>query len=708
LPVARVRIKCLLFHVRSDKWGNPPDSSTALPAYPESMSRRGRRLAVARDLRGRKVSEQMRGSDAWLFNADGSRSTSSNHASPAVRGRRHHRCSPWLTPRLLTPRSRLPAIIRFFVIAIVSGVALNGGSALAQGDDEQIVRYDVRIVIGSDGGIGVTEKIEYDFGRQQHHGIFRDIRVRFRHTDVYDRLYQVTGISVRGSPGTPVTFTLENLDGYQRIRIGDPDRTISGRHTYAISYRVAGALNGFADHDELYWNLIDSGWSVPIEQATGEISAPELTGRVRCFSGPRGAAAPCSTATVEDNVARFSQHGLDPNEAFTFVVDLPKGTVPEPTPKLAERATEEANPLLDAFSVTPVTLTLVGALLAVMLGWFGVIAWRNGRDRSAVETGRTAFGKPHALEERGLALLRRGSGPTEYAPPKGLRPGEMAILLYERVDDRVVGATILDLAVRGYLRIEEMAKKRLFGKRDWTLYRLRGTEGLLPYEGIFMDGLFAEGSTVKLSSLKGQFAETWLSVKEAMNEDAVTRGWFDLRPDIVRQKWARRGLRLAYIGFLVTIVLAWKTHFALVSLPTMPAGLLLVLGARLMPRQTETGAGLSRRIGGFRRYIKTSEVDESPFAYPPNTFPQYLPYAVVFGEARRWIRAFDGLADTVLPTWYLSPVPFHPSSFSHSVQQFASTSSQTLSFTSFGSGGSGFSGGGFSGGGGGGGGGGSW
>ena len=33
-------------------------------------------------------------------------------------------------------------------------------------------------------------------------------------------------------------------------------------------------MNGFPDHDELYWNAIGDHWEVPVEHATATVSAP--------------------------------------------------------------------------------------------------------------------------------------------------------------------------------------------------------------------------------------------------------------------------------------------------------------------------------------------------------------------------------------------------------------------------------------------------
>lgn len=139
---------------------------------------------------------------------------------------------------------------------------------------EQILGYAVDLRIEAGGTLLVSERIAYDFGTERSHGILRDLPVRFRYDDRYDRVYPVQVLGVSGSPGTPDQYKVEDAGSTLRIRIGDPDRTITGRHDYTIAYRVEGALNGFADHDELYWNAIGTQWQVPIERAAVKVSAP--------------------------------------------------------------------------------------------------------------------------------------------------------------------------------------------------------------------------------------------------------------------------------------------------------------------------------------------------------------------------------------------------------------------------------------------------
>jgi uncharacterized membrane protein YgcG len=584
---------------------------------------------------------------------------------------------------------------------------LLAASAAGAQSSEVIHRYDVAIQIERDDSIVVRETIDYDFGTAQRHGIFRGIPTTLRYDDAHDRTYPLDVVSVTGSPGTPVQYETEDAGaGTTRIRIGDADRTITGRHTYVITYRMGGALNGFPDHDELYWNAIGPDWSVPIQRAKVTVSAPGPIDRIACYAGPAGSSLACERSALKGGVASFAQASLDPYDALTVVVGLPKGIVAEPAPILTERWT-----LRRAFTATPFTVGGSFLLAALVVGGFGRMVWRAGRDRryrgSQVDV---LMGAPAETPEQAVPLFEGdASGPVEFAPPLGLRPGQIGTLVDEVANPLDVTASVIDLAVRKYLVIEEIPKKGWFGKPDWKLTKLKDPDReLLEYERELLDGLFEDGQEVKLSSLRTKFVSRLHGVQEALYRDAVGQGWFAGRPDRIRGRWVAAGIGVLVAGTVLEFAAVRWTRLALLPLAVILAGPLLIVGARWMPRRTATGTGLVRRVRGFRTVIATAETNMARFAEKENLFTRYLPYAIVFGLTEKWARAFEVLGEPPPDTsWYVSSNAFAYGAFSEAMDGFTVTTAGTIASTPSGSGGSGF-GGGSAGGGGGGGGGGSW
>ncbi len=579
---------------------------------------------------------------------------------------------------------------------------------------EQISSYEVDVRIEPSGVVRVHEVIDYDFGVHQKHGIFRDIPVRFDYPQKadHDRVYPLDVLSVRASEGTPGGYTIESGDsdgvGLKRIEIGDPDVTITGPHTYEITYTLRGVLNGFEDHDELYLNAIGPGWKVPIRQATVDVEAPADITRVGCFSGPLRSNLPCASATSSGPTATFTQDDIPPNAAFTVVVAIPKGAVPPPRPILEERFN-----LGKAFAITPVIVGVGGGLLLVVILVFAFLMYRFGRDRryrgSAVDQ---AYGTDSGADEL-VPVLHHEETPVEFVPPDNLRPGQLGTLVDFTANPLDVTATIVDLAVRGYLVIEEIpAEGGFLHKPDWKLTKKKEPDAeLKDYEQKLLAGLFEDGNEVQLSDLRYTFHTKMEEVQGALIEDAMDHGWFVRLPSSSRLQWGFLGVLVLLAGAGLLTLLILFTHAALLGIPLLVAGILLTFGAYWIPQRTAKGTAVLRHAEGFRRFINESEKERARFAERKNLFSEYLPYAIVFGATGKWAAAFAGLDDQPPDTsaWYIASTPFTFLAFSSAIDGFTVSTSGTLTSTPPStSGSSGFSGGGFSGGGAGGGGGGSW
>jgi uncharacterized membrane protein YgcG len=599
---------------------------------------------------------------------------------------------------------------RIASLALLAWAALAPVPARAQGFVvESTPRFDVTIVIEPSGDLLITETIVQEFGSTPRHGIFRFIPNRLRYDDEFDRVYPIELVSVNASGDTPDDVETKEENGNLVIRIGDPDTTITGRHAYEIVYRVEGAMNGFETHDELFWNAIGDRWEQSIGEMNVRVTAPADVTRVACYKGTFGSTLECDQARItRKGDAVFSQSKLSAFEAMSVVVALPPGTVESTAPILDERWS-----LDKAFSRTPVTIGGGMGLLVLLVGGLGVMMWRRGRDlRWKGPQVDQLMGVPGGTdaETQAVPLLEKSVSVVEFAPPEDLRPGQVGTLVDEQANTLDVSATIVDLAVRKYLVIEEIPKTWLLGKADWNLRRLPdpGGDHLLPYEEKLRDGLFEDGDQVELSDLRKKFAERLLKVKDALYNDVVSRKWFLRRPDRVRQTWVVIGVLALSAGIALTIVLAYFSKLGLLGIPLVIGGIVLLIGANRMPARTAKGTAMTRRVNGFRIVLEKAEEHMSKWAEQENVFTRFLPYAVVFGVTDRWAKAFESLGQ--LPsdtTWYVSSRPFVYAQFADSIDSFAVTTSGTIASTPAGSGSSGFSGG-SAGGGGGGGGGGSW
>ncbi len=352
-------------------------------------------------------------------------------------------------------------------------------------------------------------------------------------------------------------------------------------------------------------------------------------------------------------------------------------------------------------ALLPFTIGLIAATFVGM----GTLWWRFGRDYRFVAIHHLT---PDDKQER-VPLFASEPLAVEFEPPEKIRPGQLGLLLDERADTLDVTATIIDLAVRGYLTITEIPKTGWFGSADWELDQKKTADAsLLDYERIVLTGLFSTGSTRRLSSLKNKFYKDLEQAKKALYADAVERQWFPRNPSNVRAGFLVLGIFLMIAGVFTTIGLGARFGAGMLGLPVILAGLMLAIASGTMPRRSALGRELMRRSLGFGKYMKTAETHQQEFAERANIFTSYLPYAIVFRCVDKWARAFKDIdVQAATGGWYVSSSPFNAGAFSGTLNGFSSSVSTALASTPGGSGGSGFSGG-SSGGGGGGGGGGGW
>ena len=593
------------------------------------------------------------------------------------------------------------AVLLGLVLLLVLGSSRAGAAGLG----ERVLDFTSDAEVEADGSLLVHETIAYQFPEPRH-GIIRSIVTRQRYDSSHERVFPLEVVSVHSPDGAPDQYEVITNGAVSDIRIGDPSVEVDGQHTYEITYRLRGLLNDQPESVELFWNATGNLSQVPTDRAQVTVHGPAGITDAACFQGAAGSRDQCSRNDVSGDSAVFEADGLGPHEGLTVVVALPKDAVaPPPTPIL-----EESHTLAWGFRGTPGRVGASAVTLLAAGAGVGLLAYRKGRDQRAVGSAvDVAFADERSVSQR-RPLFERQVGPVQFEPPDHMPAGLFGTLVDERADVRDVSATIVDLAVRGYLRIEELEPTG--GRRrdkDYRLVALKPADDRLrAYEALLLGHLFAAGESVELSSLMMHFHPQMTEVRDAMYKEVVAQGWYRARPDRTRRAWTAIGVMAVLAAAAVTALLAATVGWGLVGLALVAGGLALVIGARWMPARTAKGSGVLTRALGFAVFIRESEANRAQFAEKASLFTEYLPYAVALGCTERWARAFAGLA-VPPPTWYVGPQPFlfEPVAFGASIAGFSARAATTLVATPGGSGGSGFSGG-FSGGGVGGGGVGSW
>jgi type II secretory pathway pseudopilin PulG len=601
---------------------------------------------------------------------------------------------------------------RLILAALGAAWLVVGFSAAGLADEGWVITsFHSDIVMAPNSSLTITEDIRVDFGSLQKHGIFRTIPLRYRYNDSQDRYYLLEVRSV--TDGTnPLTYDASVDSDNEVIKIGDPNQLVSGAQRYVITYSVTGAMNSLADHDELFWNVDGNLWPVSKRAVSATVHLPGVGyQKSACYQGPPGSTATCGTTYLHQingiDVAGFeSTHSLGSGEEMSAVVAIKKGVIAVPPPLLEPRERQFPQ---DAFDLTPLNVTFFVVLTLLGLGLVARNWWVHGRDRAYLAQHYLAdppAGTTAALAEgqRTQPLFAHDTLVVEFGAPQNMRPAELGLILDESADTKDVTATIVDLAVRGYITIAEAPGK------DWTLTKKDGNVvTLMQYERTLFYGLFAGRDSVKLSDLKGTFAPTLRQAEGQIYADSLLRGLFTSNPNQARAAWGCLGFALVLVGFAATVALGLAFGWGLLGLAIVITGIALAATFPFMPQRTAAGRDLLQHTLGFRLYMTTAEKYRQQFAEKAQIFTQLLPYAIVFGCVNQWAKAFEGI-DTAAANsgWYVGSTPFQAALLASNLESMNANISSAITYVPPSAGSSsGFSGG-SSGGGGGGGGGGSW
>jgi uncharacterized membrane protein YgcG len=542
---------------------------------------------------------------------------------------------------------------------------------------EVIKSYDSKILLRADGSMHVVETIRVVAAHEQiNHGIYRDFPTHYR-----DRWGERVNVKFefQGArrDGQPEDWSAEGLGNGVRVKIGNKDTLVPvGEHTYELTYETNRQVGFFQDHDELYWNVTGNGWIFPIEKASAQVTLPRdlpkeqvsITG----YTGPEGSTAQDFTGEVDaGGLSRFAaKHRLDSNEGLTIVVMFPKGVVTEPS------SGERVRWFLDDNKAALVALI---GLLVGLIYQFG--AW-------------SAVGKDPAP---GTVMVR-------YTPPDGFSPGAIRYLRKMGYDDKIFASLVVDMGVKGYLRINQDKSG------DFTLTRTKHHDDkvLSDEEAILADNLFDSSDSIELkqehhSKIKGAIDAVKGALAKKMEQHYfVTNGkymWPSLAIMVATflavLTFAQTEMipvalfmcvwlsiwTLGVVALLVSVAAAWKkamhsrgwgklsyggalfiTAFALpfvageifglgmfaratsiVATAVLAAfGISQFIFHELLKAPTHAGRDLLDQVDGFREFIGATEdvARNYPLDRSPATFEKFLPYAMAMDLEEVWTAKF--------------------------------------------------------------------
>ena len=548
--------------------------------------------------------------------------------------------------------------------------------------DERILEFHSDVRVFADGMIEVTETIKVRAeGRQIRRGIYRDFPVDYEDRLGNEYRMRLEPIAVlRNGDREPFHTVRSGRD--VRTYFGRSDRFIDhGVHTYTFRYRVDRMIGFFDEHDELYWNVTGNAWAFPIDKASAtvrlEFEAPGDKLMVDGYTGRLGSNAQDYGRFLDDdgNVNFQANNPLPASHGLTIVVGWPKGFVAEPT-----TATRVGWLIRDNRNLLAV---VVGLLLMLV---YYIPVWRShGKD-----------------PEAGVIVTR-------YEPPGGFSPASLRYIRQMYYDDKVMTAAVVNLAVKGYLEIDNSGKEHKLRK----LNPAGATASMAPGERELYEALFAKRDAVTLTNSNHEV----LGKARSAHSDS-------LKQDYKQQYFQTNGyLNLPPVVFAILTTLV-AVNIGNGATPVVIAGIVfmflaIVFFAIIMRRPTLRGRKVLDEIVGFTDYMEIAEKDELNLRNPPNKTPQLfealLPYALALGVEQAWAEKFAAVFASIRnpngsryhPSWYRGD--WSTSNLSRTTSSLSSSLNSALaSSVSPPGSSSGGGGGGFSGGGGGGGGGGGW
>lgn len=557
--------------------------------------------------------------------------------------------------------------------------------------------FESTLTLNQDGTVTIQEEILVDFQNLDKHGIYRDIPYVYKKDNGENR-YTSLDITEVLRNDKKEKFEVTQNEANMRIRIGDPDKTISQQQKYTLTYVATGILDTYPEFDELYWNITGDEWEVPINKTTAEIilSQGNIISQA-CYRGVRGSTDTCSENKISDTQTIFTTDTLQPGEGITVALSFPKGTFPI---LQVERPKTLGEKLLNPH------IWYIGGLIS-LLGTGGIfLAWyKSGRDYwnnnlPHLDRGTSGKIKPIGANENIVV---------EFGSPDKLTPAEIGVLMDEKTDTLDITATLIDLARRGYLRITEIPKKWLFGSKDYELLKSKKDLSLLlPFERELITRLFSGTDKVILSTIKQTFYDDLKIIKNMVYAEVVKKELFLDNPESVRNNYLISAVIIIVIGGLCIFypgLILENEYFFAGGVGISIIGIVLLFFSHKMPRRTAKGRHLYRRARGFKLFLSGAEKYRQQFYEKKDLFSELLPYAIVFGVTEKYAKAMKEMGHIPSHTTWYQGSSFTSSTFASSMNTFSSTMSSAMASSPSSSG---SSGGGSAGGGGGGGGGGSW
>ena len=527
------------------------------------------------------------------------------------------------------------------IVAILTLAACYCFPALAEGEDV-ILHMQVDAVVAKDGDMLVEQTAQYRF-ETEGNGFYIDFdftldgTLSVEEADGEDWVAYTRRSSA--SNGERGVYTLEG----NRLKIYYP--TTGGESpTFRITYGIDDAAQRYTDTAELYWQVIPSGYDFPIRSLSIMVETPAEGAAIEANRVWGHSPAEGTAQIVDENHFSFEVSDIYAHEMVEiralFSPDSLSEAAVQPIGRL-QTVLEEEEAFVQADQRDRVFRTI---------SWVAGIAALAGAVAVLVVL--------YFQYDREYPLSSRHEYYREL--PEPYPPAEAAVLIrYKKLTPDDITATLMDLARREYLIIEEAAAyvaryglERKCGKGELVITATdKPRQDLAQHERYLLDWLLGEcgnGAALFMGDLKAlskssSSAQSFLDHYKAWQAQVLGatagRDYFD---DGVK------GLKLASvflgIGLLAVgvISLFWNSSGRIEWVGGKPLFLLAALPLIVYPlcikRRSRYGRQKYHEWMAFRKYLvdfsNMKEASQQSLAI----WEHYLVYAVTLGVAKTVIR----------------------------------------------------------------------
>jgi Predicted membrane protein (DUF2207) C-terminal domain/Predicted membrane protein (DUF2207) N-terminal domain len=420
----------------------------------------------------------------------------------------------------------------------------------------------------------------------------------------------VSILQVTTTEGRPLDYFARH--GFTRLHV---DIQTGGAREIRIVYAVRNAVNFRSDHDQLLWTA-GEGWRGETAKASLFVQVPPESYshfKAQSYLSSQGLLPMKPTEAGPDRIWFETPGRVGANDRLLADVIFQKGALQQPPP--GRRVLW--------FVGSNLILLLPLATLLVMLGL------RALKRLPAPET---------------LTVVPR------YEPPAEMTPAEVGVLLDDKLDPRDVTATLIDLAVRGYVRLERCKpdEGNEFEGKDFAIRSLRPKEDwrqLALHERTLLFHTFYGGEWTKLSSLRLRFYPVVPLIKRDVLQLLRRKGMYWAEPD--RAQSMRLTMLIIFLVAAFAIQLSGAYSFAsswLLSLLAIGTSAAIVYYfGRTITSKTGRGIKTYHQVLGFQEFLNTVERDRWE-RLPSEVFEKWIPFAMALGVERHWADNFQGIS----------------------------------------------------------------